>query len=290
MKGQERTTSTDNHTDICEAVAARLPHLQHVRLRLVRCCEKLFVPPDTLRTMVFSTISPFGCSDVRQCGNRSHDITAGNRYNSEVCDATRNVLVESALRVLDKLPRLEKLKIIDQQAGEDGSLTLMNVREIKAARTLSLPLLFLHRWVESHSQVNLRLPTPDDAARDVVGLITGVEQAAEGHIWATTSTGSRFPIAYRGAPQGRAHQWVKLHAYETKEEYISNRDGQMIGLWQDEEDMGRPLMAARETEGLGKANPIFKEKTPRELQWEQEEQERVELEESDDDMRIDPFD
>ena len=160
--------------------------------------------------------------------------------------------------------------IIDQQNSEDGSLQLMNVREVKAAKTLSLPLLYLHGRGEDDFKFNLRPPTSGDTARDVVGLINDVEQAAEGEMWAATSTGLRSPTAYRDSPEGRAHQWVKTCPYETRQEYILHQQGQMIGLWQDEEDMGRLLVKARETDGLGKAEPIFREKTPIELQWEQE--------------------
>ena len=122
--------------------------------------------------------------------------------------------------------------------------------------------------------------------KDAIDHIISLGDAVEGEIWVTTDEGSRFPAAYRDFAEGRSHRWTSKRRFETKDDFIANHNGDMIELWKDEDEVGHPLLATKEMDGLGEVEAIFLENTP--LQREADEEE--EQEDDDDDVAYDPFD
>lgn len=285
-KAQENTTGTDGEWIICNAIGSRLDHLEHVRLRLKRYCSKLFGPSTTLKTLSVSMIESLG----RSAGNLRCDDGAKYRTwrhkqeGRQQGRKTRNELIESAQRPLEPLPSLQKLVLTEMKVSEEDSMALILVRDIKNSKTIAMPV---HHVPEKHI-VQLRHFSDDSAFKDAAGSIMNLTEAAEGNLWVTTEAGSRFPAAYRDSVEGRGHKWSARNSYETKEQFLARNNGEKVGLWKDEDEVGEPLVGPRQFDGLGEVEPIFKGKAKHEREFGEDRDSDFEIDFDEDGNQVDP--
>ena len=288
-KAQENTTGADRGWNICTTIGSRLDHLSHVRLRLKRYCGKLFRPSTTLKTFSVSMIEPLGRSpDNLRCDDDAQYRTwRHGRGGRQQGRKTRNELIEAAqdLLVLEQLPSLQKLVLTEMKDHEEeDSMGLMLVRDIKNSKTIAMPI---QNVPETHV-LQLRLLSDDSTTEDAAGSITNLTEAAEGDLWVTTEAGSRFPAAYRDSVEGQGHKWSARNSYETKEQFLARNNGEKVGWWKEEDEVGERLLEARQVDGLGEVEPIFKGKTKHQREFGEDRDSDFELDFDEDGNQIIP--
>ena len=220
-KCYEDTRAKDIGYNICDLLQHRVLTLEHLRLRLARLSCSFLCPSTSLKTVVIYLLSDEYSSMTRQYSDVDYSTSEVDSAGIDSRDAagrrTREALVQYAASHVRNLPNVTEMRVIDSQMYLPGLYDIINIRDIRTARTTVSIRTKAYHTHSTYPILHLRYVCDDGTIKDILGHYANVEELLEGPAWSTTILGSRFPAVFRDSAEGQGHQWVAYNKYRTTE-------------------------------------------------------------------------
>ena len=269
-KGIEVFKEAEQH--LCPQIAARIPNLRSLRLRLGRMCHEVLTSECAtthLREIVINLLFPSFTNGTAEC------IAGQRQQSAKVNSNLRRTLIDKMLGMKDASHSASAMLVLDSstviELDSNGKFVLDSVNivhdrrifntinryDVLAAETLSEPVLGA---VARNNHEIRHFNNLSKLDEDISGKFTDLEEIIEGSTWIQTTKGVRLPRSCLPSRRSVAVEQPAIELNAMRAAYEKN-GLQMVEeiLFLNEEKAGRPLLATRRTPGLGDVEPLRRE-------------------------------
>ncbi|MCJ1228382.1 hypothetical protein MMC12_005043 [Toensbergia leucococca] len=270
--GYDRVTTGSE--DLCKTLRGIMPRLEHLRLSLAMLCDSLFLverpstlAPSSQYEQSFHVSAPrlHTLTIALFCGkpepsavlcspslNDSFALTMGI-WPAPVPAFYKIISTAKAAYVAGSFPNAIKIAIFDHVSrhdqGDEFEYETLNERNIITNQTQRMPYKSVSQEPRS---ILLRCKDRKGDDREVYGDFREVYQIAEGPVFLTTFTNSRFPASFASAPAiadaGYLLKDVHTDVDDREAFHASHRFSSI--LWVRERLAGKTLLGVKVEEGL----------------------------------------
>lgn len=199
---QDRRSPEPDSCHLCPYIRRLLPQLQYLRLDLPTICSEAFGKKSLGQQQTCLPFEPVEAPHLEQCLLRMARPTAPSLvWRIELCDGREDenivVVLADCLRAFassGNCPKLKLLRILDALPIEGYFTSFQSFVRRDVLCDMSLALPFKGIGTRKDSQL-IRTFTGTDTGTttDLLSTKNGVQQIAEGHVWAEATNGARLP-------------------------------------------------------------------------------------------------